>query len=242
VAAETEQQPKRTMSVRERLTNVERLLMGSAPVRRAITTAFHRLYYTNAGQTWRTTSWLGYGALKCPLDMWVYQELIFRLRPDLIVETGTHSGGSAHFMATICDAVGQGSIISIDTDLRPRRPEHPRITYVHGSSVAPDVLAQVAERASGRVMVILDSDHRRDHVLAELEAYSPFVDEGSYLIVEDTNVNGHPAARSHGPGPMEALDEFLPRHPEFRVDPECERLMMTFNPRGYLVRVAPRPA
>lgn len=225
--------------LRDRMKRVEQQVMGSAPVQRAITAAFHRLYYTNAAQTWRTTQWFGHAALKCPLDMWVYQELIYRQRPDLIIETGTHSGGSAHFMATICDAIGHGSIVTIDTDQRPRRPEHPRITYVHGSSVAPQVLEQVARRASGRVMVILDSDHRRDHVLAELEAYSPFVDEGSYLIVEDTNVNGHPAARSHGPGPMEALDDFLPRHPEFRVDQDCERLLMTFNPRGYLVRVGP---
>jgi cephalosporin hydroxylase len=230
------------MSVRERMRRVERQVMDSAPMRRAITNAFHRLYYTNPGETWKNTSWLGHRAFKCPLDMWIYQELIFRLRPDLIVETGTHLGGSTHFMATICDTIDHGSIVSIDTDMRQERPQHPRITYIHGSSLAPEVLAQVAERAGGRVMVILDSDHSRDHVLAELEAYSPFVDEGSYLIVEDTNVNGHPAARSHGPGPMEALDAFLPTHPEFRIDADCERLLMTFNPRGYLVRVAPRAA
>lgn len=227
----------------ERMERMQERLMGNARVQRAVITAFHRLFYTDFRQTWGSTHWLGTRALKSPLDMWVYQELIFRLRPDLIVETGTNAGGSAHFMATICDAIGTGSIITIDTEPRPGRPEHPRITYVNDSSVAPEVLAMVSERARGKkVMVILDSDHSRDHVLAELEAYSPFVDEGGYLIVEDSNVNGHPVAREHGPGPMEALDEFLPRHPEFRIDHECERLLMTFNPRGYLVRTGPRSA
>jgi cephalosporin hydroxylase len=85
-------------------------------------------------------------------------------------------------------------------------------------------------------MVILDSDHAMAHVRAELELYAPMVTAGCYLIVEDTNVNGHPVYPLHGPGPMEALGEFLPRHPEFEVDAECEKFMLTFNPRGYLLR------
>ena len=85
-------------------------------------------------------------------------------------------------------------------------------------------------------MVVLDSDHSAAHVKAELDLYSPLVTSGCYLIVEDTNVNGHPVYPLHGPGPMEALDQFLPAHPEFEVDASREKYMLTFNPRGYLRR------
>lgn len=217
--------------------------LRSPAVQRLITAAFHRLYYRAREQTWEDTRWLGSKTLKCPLDVWIYQELIVALRPELIVETGTHSGGSAHYMATICDAIGTGRIITIDTEERPGRPEHPRITYIHGSSTDPEIVASVgAQAGQGPTMVILDSDHRRDHVLAELEAYAPIVDVGSYLIVEDTNINGHPVAPKFGPGPTEAIAAFLPSHPEFERDGRCERYFMTFNPGGYLVRTRPSSA
>lgn len=87
-----------------------------------------------------------------------------------------------------------------------------------------------------RVMVILDSDHSLTHVAGELEAFAPLVTPGCYLIVEDTNINGHPVYPEFGPGPMEAVLEFLPHHPEFVVDARCERLLMTFNPNGFLLR------
>jgi cephalosporin hydroxylase len=95
----------------------------------------------------------------------------------------------------------------------------------------------MSEEASGTVMVILDSDHSRAHVLDELTAYGPLVTSGSFLLVEDTNLNGHPAAPDFGPGPMEAVQEFLGTHPEFRVDRGWEKFFMTFNPRGYLRRI-----
>ena len=85
-------------------------------------------------------------------------------------------------------------------------------------------------------MVLLDSDHTRDHVLKELEAYSPMVTHGSYLIVEDTNLNGHPVEPEHGPGPMEALEAFLPAHPQFAHDTAMDKFLLTFNPRGFLKR------
>ena len=91
-------------------------------------------------------------------------------------------------------------------------------------------------------MVILDSDHEADHVYQELIAYSPFVQTGDYLIVEDTNINGHPVTRDYGPGPMEALDQFLSENHEFMIDRRCERFLMTMNPRGYLRRARPAAA
>jgi cephalosporin hydroxylase len=97
--------------------------------------------------------------------------------------------------------------------------------------------------AGEQAMVILDSDHSRDHVLEELRAYGPLVSEGHYMIVEDTNVNGHPILPGHGPGPMEAVDAFLAEEGDrWRIARRCERLLLTFNPRGYLRRKPPPPA
>lgn len=202
----------------------------------AVVDSFHRLYYES--NVFATTSWLGVSALKCPLDLWIYQEIIHDLRPDLIVECGTASGGSALFLAGICDLVGNGRIITIDIEDTPGRPHHPRVTYLHGSSTSPAVVEQVrrAVAEDDRVLVLLDSDHSKDHVLAELRAYSGFVTAGSYLIVEDTNIGGHPVSTDAGPGPMEAVDEFLAENRTFAIDESKEKFFLTFNPRGYLRR------
>jgi cephalosporin hydroxylase len=168
----------------------------------------------------------------------MYQELICDLRPDLIVETGTFEGASAFYFATLLDLLGDGEIITIDITEQPGRPVHPRITYVAGSSTDDDVVAMV--RARGRhkptVMVILDSDHTAPHVRRELELYSPLVTPGSYLVVEDTNVNGHPVFPEFGPGPMEAVVDFLAATDEFEVDQDMERHLVSFNPNGWLRR------
>jgi cephalosporin hydroxylase len=202
---------------------------------------FHRLYYESSWQTWKNTRWLDVNAYKTPLDLWVYQELIVALRPQLIVETGTAAGGSALFLATVCDAVGRGEILSIDSEPRPGRPAHDRVTYLTGSSTAPETLEIVAERAQGKapVMVILDSDHSREHVLAELRDYAEFVTPGSYLVVEDTNLSGHPVVRNFGPGPMEAVRDFLRERGDFNPDTGQEKFFLSFNPGGYLRRVSP---
>jgi cephalosporin hydroxylase len=199
-----------------------------------VTEAFHRLYYDSA--VWKDTYWLGTHAQKCPLDLWVYQELLYETKPDLILETGTAHGGSALYLASVCDLLGRGEIVTVDIYPIEGQPEHDRITYVTGSSTADEVVAEVARHVTGheRVLVILDSDHSRDHVLDELRIYNRWVSPGSYLIVEDTNVNGHPAMPEHGPGPMEALDEFLAETDEFEIDAAREKFFLTFNPRGFL--------
>jgi cephalosporin hydroxylase len=177
-------------------------------------------------------------AYKTPLDLWVYQELIVSLRPQLIVETGTASGGSALFLATVCDAIGCGEILTIDIETRQDRPAHQRVTYLTASSTATETLEIVAERATGKapVMVILDSDHSRMHVLAELRNYAEFVTPGSYLVVEDTNLNGHPVLPDFGEGPMEAVQDFLAERDDFAPDPDQEKFFLSFNPGGYLRR------
>jgi cephalosporin hydroxylase len=202
---------------------------------------FHRLYYNWGSRTWSNTFWLGTPAQKCPLDLWIYQELLHELRPAVIVETGTAAGGSALFLASICDLLGQGSIVSVDVVAQPGLPKHERITYLTGSSTAPEIRTRVEELVGDRapVLVILDSNHERDHVLEELRIYTPLVTPGSFVIVEDTNVNGHPVLPDFGPGPMEAVREFLRSSDEFSVDWGREKFFLTFNPGGYLQRQTP---
>jgi len=204
---------------------------------------FHDLYYrrwSSQGADTINLSWFGHLLLKCPLDLWVYQELLVRTRPDVVLETGTWCGGSALYFAMILDHIGHGRVITVDLNVQPNRPEHARISYIAGSSVDATVVARVREEVgSDRVLVVLDSDHRAGHVYDELIAYSPLVQTGDYLIVEDTNVNGHPTYSDFGPGPMEALDRFLSESDEFIVDERCERFLMTLYPRGYLKRNRP---
>ena len=189
--------------------------------------------------TWTTTKWMGVPVMKYPSDAWSYQEILYESRPDLLIETGTYCGGSALFFASLFDVLGEGRVVTVDFEDRPGRPTHPRIQYLKGSSVAEETLRQVEALAAtaSRVMVVLDSDHAEEHVYKELLAYHRYVGEGQYLVVEDTNVNGHPVFRRHGPGPMEALDRFLPAHPEFQSDFSRERLGLTAHPRGFLKRL-----
>jgi len=199
---------------------------------------FHRLYYDGVEKTWKDTRWMGATVWKCPLDLWIYQEIIWEQRPDLVVECGTAHGGSALFMANILDLVGRGRVVTIDITDYGARPVHPRIEYILGSSVDAKTLQTVKSKIppKGRVMVVLDSDHSKAHVLAEMDAYGPLVTPGGYMVVEDGNVNGHPVYPSHGPGPAEAIAEWIPRHTEFVQDRSREKLMLTFNPGGYLRR------
>ena len=202
---------------------------------------FHDLYYRRwlGGADTINLSWFGCQVFKCPLDLWMYQEILTRTRPEVVIECGTCAGGSALYLATILDLVGHGEVITVDIAPRPGLPEHPRITFLTGSSTDPAVVADIHRRVGGRrAMLILDSDHRFDHVLAEMQAYDDLVQPGDYLIVEDTNVNGHPAYPGHGPGPMEAVERFLELHDGFEVDERCERFLMTLQPRGYLRRRA----
>jgi cephalosporin hydroxylase len=201
---------------------------------------FHHLYYDayRTGGTWYATTWLGVTVWKCPLDLWIYQEMIHEIRPDLIVETGTAFGGSALYMASVLDLVGNGRVVTVDVREEPGRPRHERITYLCGSSVSEPVVEQVRDMARlKRVLVVLDSDHGKDHVLKELAAYSPLVTPGSYVVVEDTSVNGHPVLPDFGPGPAEAVAEFLGANPDFEVDRTREKFYLTFNPGGFLKRI-----
>ncbi len=216
-------------------------LPGMNEDQHALINNFHELYYSSrySNMTWANTRWLGVKTLKCPLDLWLYQEILFERRPDLIIETGTAFGGSALYLANMCDLMGQGQIISIDIESQPDWPQHPRISYVQGSSTAPAIVDSMRRRAekSREVLVILDSDHRKPHVDEELRAYAPLIKPNGYLIVEDTIVNGHPVRPDFGPGPMEAVEEFLERSPNWMIDRSMEKFLLSFNRNGYLKRI-----
>lgn len=180
---------------------------------------------------WLRTYWLGVQAVKIPLDFWVYQEIIWETRPQVIIETGSHSGGSALFFASICDLIGEGKVVTIDiNDLASRTLSHSRITTIVGDSVSDDVVNQVRRIVGGQTaMVSLDAYHSKDHVLREMELYSEFVSVGNYLVVEDT--------RAIGPGPGKAVKEFLRHRKEFVPDRTREKFLFTGFPRGFLKRV-----
>ncbi|MBM3810095.1 MAG: cephalosporin hydroxylase [Acidimicrobiia bacterium] len=199
---------------------------------------FHLLYHKLGSQTFNNTRWLGVPAQKCPLDMWVLQEILHETQPDVLVETGTYKGGSAYYYASLFDLMNHGRIITVDIEDQPEKPAHPRITYLLGSSTGAATVAKVKEliRPGEKVMVLLDSDHTGSHVKRELDLYSPLVTPGAYLIVEDTHFNGHPILPNHGPGPWEAVQEFLTGNAEFAVDNQREKFLLTFNPDGFLRR------
>jgi cephalosporin hydroxylase len=209
--------------------------VGKRLDRAAVARAHDVLYGSDA---WTKAMWLGAQALKNPLDLWIYQEIMAETRPDVVVETGTYRGGSAFFLASICDLLGTGEVVSIDVEaVRGDYPRHERITYLGGrSSTDPDVVADVRARAEGRrTLVILDSDHSQAHVEAELAEYAPLVPIGCYVIVEDSNIGR--IREDLLPGPLEAIEAFLARTDEFEIDREREKFLITWNPSGYLRRV-----
>jgi len=211
--------------------------------RQQIIDDFHKLYYGPYDvldtENVRGCTFMGAPVLKCPTDLWIYQEIIHELHPGLIIECGSSYGGSAFYMAHMMDLAKcpkNAKIISIDV-LANWSFKHKRIKWVLCDSTHPPFVEEIREEArkvDGHVIVILDSDHSKNHVLDELNAYHDIVTPGSYLIVEDSNVNGHPVLLNHGDGPWEALTEWLPSHPEFSPDTYRERFLMTYNSGGYL--------
>lgn len=202
---------------------------------------FHKLYYYNSEKTWRNTSWLNIPTFKCPLDLWIYQEIIIKNKPDIIIELGTARGGSSLFLAHICELINRGKIITVDIKKIPNRPLHKRIIYLHGSSISKKIFSKINSliKKTDRIMVILDSNHYKLHVIKELMIYSRFVTKGCYLIIEDTHLFGHPVRPYFPPGggPMEAMEDFLNKNKNFIVDKTKEKFYLTFFNRGFLKRV-----
>lgn len=203
-------------------------------------------------------SWLGRPIIQYPQDMIAMQEIIWQVKPDLIIETGIAHGGSLVFSASMLELVatcggGEGEVLGIDIEIRPHNRQaiesHPmikRIGMIEGSSVAPDIIAQVRDKARGkeRILVCLDSNHTHEHVMAELDAYAPLASRGSYCVVFDTVVEDMPKDKSGdrpwGPGnnPKTAVHQWLKLHPEYQIDSVIQnKLLISVAPDGYLKRV-----
>jgi cephalosporin hydroxylase len=194
--------------------------------------------------TFWQNKWSGIPTLQNPMDVWITQEILNEVRPDFIVEAGTFHGGSAALFATILEQINPGGrVISIDIEDKAQEAKklpivQRKVDFLIGSSVDTRIVEEVKRRVGGgKVLVILDSLHTKEHVLTELNTYAPIVSVGSYLIVQDTCVNGHPAMPDYGPGPWEAVQAFLAGPNGYVVDKSRERLMFTFSPDGWLKRV-----
>lgn len=200
-------------------------------------------------------SWLGRPLIQLPQDAMALQEIIWAVQPDLVIETGIAHGGSLVLSASMLEMIGKGEVLGVDIEIRAHNRQaieaHPlakRIRMLEGSSIAPEIVAQVQAAAMGKksVLVCLDSNHTHEHVLAELQAYAGLVTLGSYCVVFDTFVEDMPddyvwTDRPWGKGnnPKTAVWEWLRDHPEFQIDKSIEdRLLVTSAPDGFLRRVA----
>ena len=197
-------------------------------------------------------TWMGIPIIQLPADIMTTQEVIWKTKPDIIIETGVARGGSVLFMASILEMMGNGQVIGVDIDIRKHNREsiesHPmskRVTLIEGGSVDESILKQVRANIpdGARVMVVLDSDHSRDHVLEECRAYGPMVTKDCYMVVADTLV-GHldekeaPQNRSQvwykGNDPLTALQEYMLESDRFEIDLEINgKLVLSSSPGGY---------
>lgn len=204
--------------------------------------AYHKFYERH--KLWQNTKWLGVPCWKLPFDAFIIQDIIYEVRPDYIIETGTAYGGSALFYASLCELMEHGSVLTIDIEFKHdhilsdvKQSVKDRITYIGGSSINEIVVKRINNICDGtKNLVILDSWHSYNHVRKELELYSPIIAVGSYLIVEDTHVSGHPVEWEWGKGPFEAVEDFLKENDNFVIDHDREVYLMSFNPGGYLLR------
>jgi cephalosporin hydroxylase len=183
---------------------------------------------------------------KNPVDLWVMQDIIWEIRPDFIIETGTFRGGSALFWANVLNGMGltNSRVITVDiSDYTYEASAHPLwkryIDFYLGSSTDPKIVAAIAKKVKGqKTLVTFDSDHRARHVLRELRMYGPMVSRGSYMVVEDTHMDGVPTYSDTYAGPFEAVLQFLAEggSQDFEQDVTRERMGMSFNPGGWLRR------
>jgi cephalosporin hydroxylase/peptidoglycan hydrolase-like protein with peptidoglycan-binding domain len=187
---------------------------------------------------WSQLQWLGRPVEAAPTDLLAYQEILSDVRPDWVIETGTGNGGRALFLASVCDLLGHGQVVSVDQRQGDDLPQHPRITYVHEAADTPEGAAavQAIVGEAPRAVVVLGARSGAQRTRKEFDLYHPMVPSGSYLIVEHTVLNGRPVWPGFGPGPNEALRRILPLHGDFHPDPARERYGLTFNPGGFLKR------
>jgi len=185
------------------------------------------------------STYFGIPAVKSPLDFWIYREIIFEQKSDVIIEIGTHCGGSTLALAHICDNMGNGKVMGLDISHskvpHPVR-NHSRIKLIEGD--ACESFEKVKELISedDNVLIIEDSAHTFDNTIKVLMTYSPLIKPGGYFIVEDS-ICHHGLSVGPSPGPYEAIEAFLGINPDFESDRSRESFLITWNPKGYLKRI-----
>ncbi len=191
-----------------------------------------------------TMHWMGVTMIKNPLDAWILHEIIYEVKPEMVIEIGSLTGGTTLFLANLLDLIGNGQVISIDLNRERYVPKHKRIIAITGDSHAQPTFEKTSELCEGKtVLVIHDADHHKRAVLEDLRAYSKLVTVGSYFVVEDgildlfapNSLIGRSGAVEEGP--LSAIEEFLLNNPHFQTDRRWERYIITYNPRGYLRRI-----
>jgi cephalosporin hydroxylase len=186
---------------------------------------------------WRDTLWLGRRVPKCPTDLLAYQELLVRAQPDWVIETNTAGGGRALFLASVCDLLGRGEVLSIDDHAAAKLPEHPRILHIPADPACDEAIEKVREIVGDppNAVLILGLAPRR-RLMTLFESYAPLVPVGSYVVFEETITNGNPVWPGMGPGPMDAIKDIRKRSGDFVPDPSLEKFGLTFSPSGFLKR------
>lgn len=204
---------------------------------------YHTWYYHS--KVWEKTQWMGVTTYKSPADMWNYQEILYSLQPAIVIEFGTAFGGSALFFADVMRGIGKPfRVLSVDINLErvsPKTKSDVDIELLTMSSTDRRVdyrIQKLRGEFPGPAFAILDSDHSKSHVLAEMKLLRPRLHSGDYLIVEDSNINGHPVNPGWGAGPFEAIEEYFRLHPDdYLHDREREQKFgFTFAPNGFLIR------
>ena len=204
---------------------------------------YHKWYYGTL--VWNKTTWMGIKCLKSVSDMWNYQEILIELKPSLIIEFGTCYGGSALFFANVMRHTGQPfKVLSVDIShkaLDPAARRDPDILFIESSSTVPAIAEHIQRLKGeypGKTFAILDSDHSMNHVLAEMNLLRPLLSVGDYLVVEDSNVNGHPILPGFGAGPYEAIEAYEHEFPsDYKHDVAREtKFGWTFATNGFLIR------
>ena len=197
------------------------------------------------------TDWLGVPVIQTPEDLILIQELIFKVRPDSIVGTGIAHGGGLVYYASLMELLGKGKVIGVDIEIKEhnrkvieRHPLSKRIKMIEGNSVSEETIGELEKRIpkNSKVIVCLDSNHTKAHVLRELELYQDFIIPGCYIVVFDTNTSelaksGIAEKKYIDNGPKEAIEEFLKKNSNFKIDEQSNKLYISFSQNGYLKRI-----
>ncbi len=207
--------------------------------------AYHRWLYES--EAYKNTTFQGVNIRKSVSDLWLYQEIFFDLKPKLVIEFGTWTGGSALYFSTLLEQIhGRGGNLVVTVDVNcgyiDERTKHLNIDFVTSASTHPAVVNRLDRYRSAfgvaPCFAILDSDHSKENVLAEMVVLRSILKPGDYLVVEDGNVNGHPVLPDFGPGPYEAIEEYEKLYPnDYAHDTSREnKFGFTFAPRGFLIK------